>query len=55
MAKNAINNGDNASFQLRQIFDLTGKVDENLATLLNLRLSLVLSPQIHTLSRLKSD
>ena len=51
MAKNVMNNSDSNSFKLRQISDLTVKEDEDLATWINLSILLVMSPQIHTLSR----
>jgi len=41
MAKTVMYRGDSISFKLRQIFDLTAKVEEDLATCWNLRLLLV--------------
>jgi hypothetical protein len=36
MAKTVMNYSDSVSFKLRQIFDLTGVLEENLATWVNL-------------------
>jgi hypothetical protein len=48
MAKTVMNYSDSVSFKLRQIFDLTGILEENLATWVNLSIFARMSPQIHT-------